>query len=478
MFKHTKIGATIGPSCESPAIIEQMVNAGMNFARLNMAHGTYPSHATFIKRIRAVEKKTGQPIAILQDLQGPRIRVGVLPDSGVEVKQGDFVVFNTKIAKYTGKQIPVDHHELHKFIKTGHRILVDDGRLEFVTKKVVGTTVTAEVVQAGIIKSHKGINLPDSKLKIPAMSDKDRSDLQFGVTSGVDMVGLSFVSSVKDIKEVRKLIGEYAKKAKLSVPPIAIIAKIERQEAVTNIKSIIVEADGIMVARGDLGLELPTGDVPVIQKKIIAEANRQAKPVIVATQLLNSMQNSRRPTRAEASDVANAVIDHADALLLTNETASGDFPVLSVSTMTAIITSTEESVYDDLPLLPTHSHSGQVDEAVADMVRLLSDEVKTAAVVAASKTGLTARLLSHVRPLPPLYIATESPIIRRQMNISWGVVPFLMAKLPDQGEKFLQKAAMQLREDKLLKTGHRIIAVIGEPVGHAEHVATVEIRNI
>lgn len=478
MFKHTKIGATIGPSCESVNVLEQMVKAGMNFARLNFAHGTYDSHMVLIKNIRAVEKKTGEPIAILQDLQGPRIRVGVLPDVGVTVKKGEAIVFNTKLSKYNGKQIPVDHHELHKFIKKGHRILIDDGRIECEVIKVAGTVVTAEVIQEGVVKSHKGINLPDSKLKIPAISEKDKSDLRFGVMAGVDMVGLSFVSSAKDVKDVRKLIEKFSKQEKIDLQPIAIIAKIERIEAVKNIKSIVAEADGVMVARGDLGLELPTGEVPIIQKRIIEECNRQAKPVIVATQLLNSMQTSTRPTRAEASDVANAVIDHADALLLTNETASGDYPVLAVATMSSIVLSTESSVYDDLALPPLYKKGWPIDEAIVDMVKLLTDEVKAHVILGATKTGLSARLLSHVRPALPILIATERAIIWRQINISWGVKPILMKELPVSSERFLKLAEDYLHTTKQIKKGQKLVVVLGEPVGEAGRVNMVELVTV
>ncbi len=478
MFKHTKIGATIGPSCDSASILEKMVKSGMNFARLNFAHGTYPSHTKLIKTIRAVEKKTGEPVAILQDLQGPRIRVGTLPEAGIVTKVGQKVTFDTSIKDYAGKAIPVDHKELHRFIKKDHRILIDDGRVEAVTIKVVGTVVTAKIVQADLIKSHKGINLPDSHVAIPALSDKDRSDLHFGVLAGVDMVGLSFVSSPKDIHDVRKLIAEIAKKEKITLQPIAIIAKIERVEAVAAIAEIVESADGVMVARGDLGLELPTGEVPVIQKRIIEEANRQAKPVIVATQLLNSMQTSRRPTRAEASDVANAVIDHADALLLTNETASGDYPVLAVKTMSDIIRSTESSVYDDLPFIPTYKKNLPIDTVLANAVRLMTDETDIHAVVAASNDGMIARLLSHVRSEVPVFVATTTTILWRQLNMLWGVMPVKLPSYEATADKSLQKIIKTLVKNKQLKKKQNILAVIGEPIGETEAVDMIEIKNV
>lgn len=478
MYKHTKIGATIGPSCDSLAVLEAMVKAGMNFARLNMAHGTYDTHAILINRIRAIEKKTGEPIAILQDLQGPRIRVGAMPDKGLLVKNNQEVFFNTKIKKFTSKEIPVDHEELHKFIKKGQRILIDDGRIELVATKIAGSKITAKVVQEGLIKSHKGINLPDSNVKIPALSEKDINDLRFGVRMGVDIIGLSFVGSAKDIKDVRKLIVQFSAKEKTPNVHLGVIAKIEKKEAVKNLKSIIAEADGVMVARGDLGLELPTGEVPVIQKMIIEEANRQAKPVIVATQLLNSMQDSRRPTRAEASDVANAVIDHADALLLTNETASGQFPVLCVQTLTDIILSTEKSVYDDGALPPTHLRNTPIDAAVAETVKLVSSKMNIAAVITATKHGLTARLISHIRALPPVIVGTNTLHQMRQLTLSWGIKPVLLDPFPTTKKDLEKKLGAYLTKNKLAKKGQKIIVVAGEPLGHSEHVSTVEVRTV
>ncbi|OGH68969.1 MAG: pyruvate kinase [Candidatus Magasanikbacteria bacterium RIFCSPHIGHO2_02_FULL_45_10] len=458
--------------------IEAMVEAGMNFARLNFAHGTYDSHAILINRLRAVEKKTGEPLAILQDLQGPRIRIGSLRSGGITVKTNQEVFFNTAKKKFISGEIPVDHPELHKFLRKRQRILVDDGRIEFVVTEVNGSKITAKVVQEGVIHSHKGINLPDSLIKLPALSQKDRRDLRFGIKMGVDAIGLSFVSSAKDIKEARLLINEILEAEKIPLRPIAIIAKIETKEAIKNIRSIIIASDGVMVARGDLGLELPTGEVPVIQKKIIDEANRQAKPVIVATQLLNSMQTSRRPTRAEASDVANAVIDHADALLLTNETANGAFPILAVKTMTDIIISTEKSVYDDIALPPLHFRGLPIDGAIADTVKLLSDEVTIAAVVTATKRGLTARLLSHVRPLPMVIVGTENQDTSRQLSLSWGIKPVVMTPFPLNTKELQERLILYIKDEKIAKKGQKIIVVAGEPIGLAEHVSTVEVRTI
>lgn len=477
MFKYTKIGATIGPSCEDQITLEKMVKAGMNFARLNFAHGTYDSHAELIRRIRATEEKTGEPIAILQDLQGPRIRIGAMPDAGAAARDGDNVTLNTALATYAGDDWPVDYPDLHRFIKPGERILIDDGRVELRVTAVTGTRVTGSVVQGGVVKSHKGINLPDSALDIPALSDKDRSDLRFGVKSEVEMVGLSFVSSAKDILDVRFLIQQYLKEEGITrAQPIFIIAKIERRAAVENLDEILDAVDGIMVARGDLGLELPAAQVPLVQKRIIDAANALAKPVIVATQMLNSMQTSRRPTRAEVSDVANAVIDHADALLLTNETASGEFPVLAVETMADIIVTTERSSYDDTDL-PAHHKGTPLDSAIADMSRLLADELNAKLILAASISGETGRLISHVRPSLPILVATATPASWRQLNLSWGVKPFIIPQCRSI-EELVERSISYIKRQKLAKAGDKMIIVAGEPVGQAGNVNLVEVREI
>lgn len=477
MLKYTKIGATIGPACETPEVLKEMVKAGMNFARLNFAHGTYDTHTVLINNIRAVEKETGEPVAILQDLQGPRIRIGTMPDAGVEIKTGEKVVFNTATNTYSGSDLPVDHPELHKDLKPGERILVDDGRLEIKIINVEGTKINGTVVQGGIVKSHKGMNLPDSALHIPALSQKDKDDLRFGVKMGVDMIGMSFVSTASDIIDIRFLIKKVAEEENIKLDhPIFIIAKIERHEAVANLKEILEVVDGIMVARGDLGLEMPGAELPLMQKKIIDAANAMARPVIVATQLLDSMRESNRPTRAEVSDVANAVIDHADALLLTNETAAGQHPVLVVQTMTDIIKATEKSQYDDKEL-PKVRAGVSTEVAITELSRMLAEEVKAKLILAASISGETGRLISQVRPNLPVLVATSTSIVWRQLNLSWGVKPFIM--LPCQSiEELVERAINYIKQNKIAKKSDKMIIVAGEPVGQAGNVNLVEVREI
>ena len=477
MNKFTKIGATIGPACADRSTIESMIKAGMNFARLNFAHGTYEWYEKTIKIIRECSEQLNEPISILQDLQGPRIRIGKLPEEGVVVKVGDMVVLDTQVSVFENHVIPLDQPDLHKFLFPGERFLIDDGRIELNIKKVEGTKIHAEVIEAGKIMSNKGINLPDSKLNIDPFSEKDRNDLEFGIRNGIDLVGLSFVSSAEEIRKVRDFIVNYAKKNKIKLEaPVMIIAKIERHEAVKNILEIINEADGIMVARGDLGLELPKQDVPIIQKKIIDYGRKAAKPVIVATQLLDSMRENRRPTRAEVSDVANAVIDHTDALLLTNETAAGKFPVQVVSTMAEIILATERSVYDDLPM-PKLSDSISSEQAICKVARMLTEEIRADLILAASLTGMTGRLLSHVRPVKPVYVVTNGEVVSRQLNLSWGIKPFILP-FCNTIEEFVENSIKYLKGKDLIKKGDKIVVVAGEPMGVPGNVNLIEIRNI
>ncbi|MBI2436143.1 MAG: pyruvate kinase [Candidatus Magasanikbacteria bacterium] len=348
MNKQTKIVCTIGPSCETVEILTQMVEAGMNVARLNFSHGTYANHKMLIKNIRAVEKNTGEAIAILQDLQGPKIRVGIVPKTGIELNKGHEVLFSTD--EKNKKAIQIGYKDLHKFLKKDELMLLDDGKIQGVISSVKGKTITVRITVSGVLTSHKGINVPQSDLsKLKVLTDKDKQDIEFGVKNGVDMIALSFVMSPTDILDLKYHIKKVARKLGIKKQePIRVIAKIEKAEAVKRIDEILEVVDAIMVARGDLGIEIPAEEVPIIQKKLVDKALEKAKPVIVATQMLDSMQHNPRPTRAEVSDVANAVIDHTDAVMLSNETASGEYPVETVAMMSKIIRQTEKSHYDDL----------------------------------------------------------------------------------------------------------------------------------
>jgi len=478
MHKRTKIVCTLGPASSSVATLEKMVLAGMNCARLNFAHGTHESHLQIIKNLKIVSKKTGKTITIIQDLEGPKIRVGELPKEGVILKDGSEIKFDTSLTKMNGKIVPIRFTDLHEHLKKGERMFFDDGRMGAVIKKVVGTQITVEVINGGVLQSNKGINLPDSKLAISALSEKDKTDLIFGVKNKVDIVDLSFVNSAQDILDLRFLIEEYEKKFKIkSIQPIRIIAKIERQQAVKNIKEILEVVDGIMIARGDLGVEIPPQKVPLIQKQLIDECLLMAKPVIVATQMLDSMQNNPRPTRAEVSDVANAVVEHTDAVMLSNETSVGRFPVETVQMMASIIMETENSVYDDLENSKYVKKQKKIDEVVSEMSKLLAQKVEAKIILAASITGETARLISRHRPELPIVVATSTERVRNQLNLSWGVESFVLNPCHTI-EELVQRSMSFIKKLKLVKKGDKVIVVSGEPVGQAGHVNLLEVREV
>lgn len=478
MNKRTKIVCTLGPASETMENITKMVEAGMNVARLNFSHGTHENHALLIKNVRAVAEATGEPIAIMQDLQGPKIRVGNLPEEGVELKEGEEMVFDTSLEGYKENVIPIDYAELHEFVKVGERILFNDGRSEVKITEVNSTQIRTEVVVGGVLLSHKGINVPDTKLSGRALTDKDKADAKFGVEHEVDLMAMSFVTTAKDILDLRYLIKEYEKELGLKPEqPIRIIAKIERNEAMENIAEILGVVDGIMVARGDLGIETPAEELPLIQKKLIDLSLDSAKPVIVATQMLDSMRENPRPTRAEVSDVANAVIDHTDAVMLSNETATGKYPVKTVETMSEIIQETEKSVYDDMPMREYAGESSQVDDVISQMSRLFAEKVEAKLILAASISGSTGRLISRYRPELPIAVATNTDRARHQLNLSWGVVPFILPPCRTI-EELVERSVVYLKKQKMVVLGDKIVVVAGEPVGHAGHVNLLEVREV
>lgn len=434
MQKRTKIGATIGPACSDENTLLKMVEAGMDFARLNFSHGTHEEHAKLITALRKVEQKTGKPIAIMQDLQGPKIRLGTLPEEGIVLAENETVFFDTAGAEYTASRIPVTFPGLEKHVAVGQHILIDDGRIEAIITALHGSTIEAKVLQGGIVASHKGLNFPDSTLAaIPALSEKDILDVAFGVSMGVDCISLSFVKTAADIEQLRHVIAQA--KNDQSIDPkisITVIAKIERPEAVNNLDEIIKVADGVMVARGDLGLEMPGAMLAVTQKNIVRTARLAGKPVMIATQLLDSMQHSRRPTRAEYTDVANSVIDHADALLLTNETAVGDFPVETVATMTDIIVATEQSSYDDIVISP--KKTATLDPVLARLLQLVTSTERIRAISIGQAALSLVGSISKLRIEIPVLAAVPTIFIARSLVWYWGVTPIVTGQKTDAAE--------------------------------------------
>ncbi len=458
LLKQTKIVCTIGPACKDPAILEKMIAAGMNVARLNFSHGTHEEHAEMIKTIRALAEKTGEPIAILQDLQGPKIRVGDLPKEGVMLVKGETVVFSTAPDAVAPEKIPVSHKNLHQDVKPGDAVLLDDGLLEVKVVKVEGMDIFCEVINGGPLNSHKGFNLLTASLSIPAITEKDQEDVRFGVAQNVDWIALSFVRGAKDINDLREMIGDAS---------IKIIAKIEKHEALKNLDEIIAVADGIMVARGDLGIETPAEDVPLAQKRMIAKCLAAAKPVIVATQMLDSMIRNPRATRAEVSDIANAVIDHTDAVMLSGETASGKYPLEAVETMTRVIKETEASAFDDLPV-PTHPHEDAASaQAVSEIATILAKDTKAKAALVVSPDGELARLVSSHRPELPILVATDDVRVQHQLNLSWGVRAFILQ------ECTTEKAIDYAKRGGWIKKGDTIVLVAGDSISNSTEVRKI-----
>ncbi len=477
MNKRTKIVCTIGPASSSAEKIRALIEAGMNVARLNFSHGTHEEHAEVIQRIRTISAELDVPIAILQDLQGPKIRVGVLPKEGVELVAGEQVIFTTGEASIGDKRLPVTYDKLHEDVKAGERILLDDGLLSATVESVKGKDVICKVIDGGLLTSHKGVNFPETKLTVSAITDKDKDDLRFGVGQRVDWVALSFVRSSKELFDLRYLIKQFEEElgAEHHQFPIRIIAKMEKPDAIKNMEEIIEATDAIMVARGDLGIEMRAEEVPLIQKRLIDACRVAAKPVIVATQMLDSMIRNPRPTRAEVSDIANAVIDHTDAVMLSGETASGKYPVESVEMMARVITQTEASHYDDV-LPRRESIAKTTEEAITEVASILARDVKAKLILVASMSGDTARLVSRYRPELPIAAATSDERVQYQMNLSWNVRPFLLPRCSSV-EELIDRSIGHLKKKKTIKTGDKIIIVAGEPVGGAG-ANLVEIRDI
>ena len=461
-MKSTKIVCTIGPASEKVPILTKMIEAGMNVARLNFSHGTYENHLLLMENVRKVSIKLKVPIAILQDLQGPKIRIGKLAKP--------FLVTQSKTV-IVGKDFHIDY-PVHLLVKPGQRILVQDGLIELRVLKVKGKFIYCEALNSGEIKTHKGVNLPDSVMKFPVITEKDLKDLKFGLKNNVDFVALSFVRGKQDILNARKLIAQHNPK-KFALPKI--IAKIERPEAVKKIDEIIAVADVIMIARGDMGVELPDMQVPIIQKDIIQKCLQNSTPVIVATQMLESMVGNPRPTRAEVSDVANAVIDHTDAVMLSEESAFGKYPVEAVTEMGKIITAIEKSKY----VSPVFSHKpARGEEWIAGLVKSAGALVggsKARVVVSFTHTGRTARFLSSLHLQVPLCIFTDNEKVYRQLVIQAGVMPFFFF-FQQTLEGLYENAFLILKKDKVVKKGDPVVVVSGRVLG--EKVNLVEINKV
>lgn len=458
--RRTKIVCTIGPATNTRERIMDLAKAGMNVVRLNFSHGSHEDHKKVIEYIRSVAQEIGYSIPILMDLQGPKIRVGHMKDGVQMVNTGDYVTLTPDLDVIgTETVIPIDYPTLAKDAVPGDTILLDDGLFEFRVVKKDGEAITAQVINGGLLKSRKGVNLPGVKLSIPATSEKDIEDLEFGLRMGVDLVALSFVRNAEDVQNLISRIRSSGSNA-------GIIAKIEKPEAIKNFDEILEETDGIMVARGDLGIEIPSETVPLYQKRMIRACRAVGKPVITATQMLESMITNPRATRAESSDVANAVLDGTDAIMLSGETAAGKYPIEAVQVMDKICRSIERqstSIYMNMDFKKPEWKEKQVIESLSYSCVRMAEDVDAKVIATITHSGTTARRIAKYRPRVPVVAFTESLDVRRQLNLVWGVQSVKLKELFET-DRSVQLMEEYLLQQGLVQKGDRVVIATGIPI--------------
>ena len=453
----TKLICTIGPASNSESTIRKMIENGMNVARLNFSHGTHESHRETIRLVRKIAKEMGVKIGFLQDLCGPKIRLGKLPEEGVRLIVGDYVALASSDEKCENA-LPVDYPKLHDEVQVGERILLADGMMELRVTGIDGVKVICEVITGGVVYTKKGVNMPQSDLHVPAFSEKDREDLKMGLEEKLDFVALSFVRSAKDLEEIKSIIDNSEHKPLL-------IAKIEKPQAVTNLEEILDVVNGVMVARGDLGVEMPLEEIPHVQKHIIAQAKKAGRITITATQMLASMVKAQRPTRGETTDVANAVIDGTDALMLSDETANGDYPDVAVATLARIARAAEQHNkhtpdFDSSLFRNTHSFTLAIGRAAC----WLAKDVGAKAIVSYSATGLAPYCISRFRPECELLVLTFEERVCSMMSLIWGAQAVYSEVMTDM-DSVVETAKIKAIESGLVEQGDTIIVTAGMPFG-------------
>ncbi len=461
-MRRTKIVATLGPATDTPEKIEQLIAAGMNVARVNFSHGTHAEHAACIAAVHAAAEKAGRPVAILQDLQGPKIRTGVLAEGrAVSLVAGQSFTITTVPVPGDAQRVSTTYMALPQDVRAGDCILLSDGAIALRVCEKSATEVFCEVLQGGDLREHQGINLPGVAVSAPALTEKDLEDLYFGLEQGVDYVALSFVRHASDIQQAKEAIAQKGQDT-------PVIAKLEKPEALAVLDEILQVADGVMVARGDMGVEMPAEQVPIAQKRIIEEANRAAIPVITATQMLESMIQAPRPTRAEVSDVANAILDGSDAVMLSGETAIGRYPIEAVQMMARIAEATEahrEEFHNHHPLPPwLFPDTESMPEAIGAAVSAIAESVPVSAIWVFTLTGSTARLVSHHRPRVPILAFSPQEATYRRLSLLWGVTPFKAEFVHNENEYYRQ-IRLLARARGLAREGDLVVLTGGHPFG-------------
>lgn len=460
-MKKTKIICTVGPACESEDSLMKMVEAGMNVARLNFSHGDYEEHGKRIETIKRISKLSGQPLAILLDTRGPEIRTGEFKEKEEYLREGQSYTLTVRKVMGDNTICGITYRGLPNDVKVGDTILIDDGLVELkVVDLLNGEDIKCLVKNSGVIGDHKGINVPGVYTRMSTLTKKDRDDIEYGIKSDIDFIAASFVRNIEDVSAIRKMLEDRG------AEHIKIIAKIENAEGIKNIDEIINVSDGVMIARGDLGVEIPTEELPLLQKKIIRKCNERGKPVITATQMLDSMIRNPRPTRAEVTDVANAILDGTDAIMLSGETAMGKYPVEAVSTMSQIAARTEESMDERSRLLMDHNNQEKI--AVTDAISLatcnIAMNLEASAILTGTTTGHTARMVSKFRPHQFIIATTTDPKVQRQLCMSWGVYPILLDSVGSTDE-LIDKTVSKAMEYGQISKGDLVVITAGIPVG-------------
>lgn len=468
MLRKAKIVCTIGPASESVDTLKKLIHAGMNVARLNFSHGSHEEHAARITNIRQAAEEAGKPVAILLDTKGPEIRTGTLSVDAVELIEGNRIVLTTEEVAGTAEKVSITYDELPADVAPGDTILIDDGLIGLTVEQVHDKDIVCLIKNGGTLKSKKGVNVPGVKINLPGITEKDAQDIAFGIAQGVDFIAASFVRKASDILEIRQILEQ-------SNARIDIIAKIENQEGVDNVDEILVVSDGIMVARGDLGVEIPAEEVPLVQKQLIKKCNELAKPVITATQMLDSMQRNPRPTRAEASDVANAIFDGTDAIMLSGETAAGKYPVESVETMDRIALRAEQELnYREILYKQAQLKQVTITDAISQAVANAALDLNAAAIITATESGHTARMVSKFRPKAPIVAVTPHASVIRRLSLVNGVYPVL-GEMANTTDEMLDRSVQESLQSGYVRHGDLVVITAGVPV---REVGTTNLMKI
>ncbi|WP_138752461.1 pyruvate kinase [Paenibacillus sinopodophylli] len=471
-MRKTKIVCTIGPSSESLENTKKLIHAGMNVARLNFSHGDFEEHGNRIKNIRLANAELGTSVAVLLDTKGPEIRLGKLKEEPIELNQGDTITLTTEEILGDRNRVPITYNNLPNDVSIGSTILIDDGLIGLTVEEVKGTEILCRIVNSGPIKSKKGVNVPGVKISLPGITEKDANDIVFGIEQGVDFIAASFVRKASDVLEIRELLERH------NAGHIQIISKIENQEGVDNLDEILEVSDGLMVARGDLGVEIPAEEVPLVQKNMIKKGNLVGKPVITATQMLDSMQRNPRPTRAEASDVANAIFDGTDAIMLSGETAAGRYPTESVQTMARIAERAEAALeYREIFTKQANAQQTSVTEAISQAVANSALDLRAKAIITSTQSGFTARMVAKYKPKAPIIAVTTDEKVLRRLSLIWGVFAVLGPDADTTDEMF-ENAVKGGLSTGFLNLGDTVVITAGVPVGRAGTTNLIKIHHI